>query len=266
MTIDPDSGREGGSFPTEDSPSAPKPLSASGPVSPGGGLGVAIPAAGTGVRMGGARKAFLTLGGEPILLRALRPFLAHPRVISVAIALSQEDVRSPPSWLQALDDRVRLVAGGATRLHSVRAALAALRPGVEVILVHDAARPLVTREIIDRCVAAAEEGEGAVAGWPAVDTMKEVDALGRVLSTPDRDALWRAQTPQAFPRGPLMEAYRRAVEEGVPATDDSALFSRYGGRVRMVKGAAWNLKVTHPEDVEVAELFLRRQKEGSRER
>ena len=266
MTIDPGSGREGGSFPTEGSPSAPEPLTASGPVSPGGGLGVAIPAAGTGVRMGGARKAFLTLAGEPILLRALRPFLAHPRVISIAIALSPEDVRSPPSWLEALDDRVRLVAGGATRLHSVRAALAALRPGIEVILVHDAARPLVTREIIDRCVQAAEEGEGAVAGWPAVDTMKEVDALGRVLSTPDRDTLWRAQTPQAFPRVPLMEAYRRAVEEGVPATDDSALFSRYGGRVRMVKGAAWNLKVTHPEDVEVAELFLRRQEEGRHDR
>jgi 2-C-methyl-D-erythritol 4-phosphate cytidylyltransferase len=262
MTIDPDSGPERGSVSAPERSSA----SAPGPISGGGDLGVAIPAAGTGTRMGGARKAFLTLGGEPILLRALRPFLAHPRVISIAIALSPEDVGSPPSWLQGLDDRVRLVPGGATRLHSVRAALAALRPGVEVILVHDAARPLVTREIIDRCVQAAEEGEGGVAGWPAVDTMKEVDGLGRVLSTPDRDVLWQAQTPQAFPRIPLLEAYRRAVEEGVPATDDSALFSRYGGRVRMVKGAPWNLKVTHPEDVEVAELFLRRQEEQLRDR
>jgi 2-C-methyl-D-erythritol 4-phosphate cytidylyltransferase len=223
-----------------------------------GALGVAIPAAGSGARMGGVGKAFLTLGGAPILLRVLRPFLAHPRVSSVAIALAPHAVESPPQWLQDLDERVRLVPGGATRLHSVRAALAALPPTVEVVLVHDAARPLVTREIIDRCVRVAEGGEGAVAGWPSVDTLKEVGADGRVLSTPDRDALWRAQTPQAFPRGPLLEAYRRAVEEGVPATDDSALFARYGGRVRMVEGSAWNLKVTHPEDVEVAELLLRR--------
>ncbi len=221
-------------------------------------MGVAIPAAGMGARMGGTRKAFLPLGGEPLLLRSLRPFLVHPRVTCLAVALPPEDAGSPPEWLTGVDDRIRLVPGGATRLHSVRAALAALRPGVEIILVHDAARPLVTTEIIDRCIRVAESGEGAVAGWPAVDTMKEVDPDGRVLSTPDRDALWRAQTPQAFPRGPLLEAYRRAVEEGVPATDDSALFARYGGRVRMVRGSPWNLKITHPEDLDVAELLLRR--------
>jgi 2-C-methyl-D-erythritol 4-phosphate cytidylyltransferase len=96
-----------------------------------------------------------------------------------------------------------------------------------------------------------------VAGWPVVDTLKEVETDGRVLSTPDRESLWRAQTPQAFPREALLEAYREAVEEGRAATDDAALFARSGGRVRMVEGAPWNLKVTHPEDVAVAELFLR---------
>ena len=194
--------------------------------------------------MGGARKAFLNLHGEPVLLRTLRPFLSHPRVVSVVVALPPEDVGSPPSWLLNLDDRVRLVPGGTTRLDSVWAALAALEDGVEIVLIHDAARPLVNLEIIDRCVRVAEGGEGAVAGWPAVDTMKVADAAGRVLSTPDRDDLWRAQTPQAFPRTPLMEAYRQAVKEGVPATDDSALFARYGGQVRMVRGAPWNLKVS----------------------
>lgn len=207
--------------------------------------------------MGGERKAFLKLWGEPVLLHTLRTFLSHPRVVSVVVALPPEDAGSPPSWLLNLDDRVRLVPGGTTRLDSVWAALTALEDGIQVVLVHDAARPLVTLEIIDRCVRVAEGGEGAVAGWPVVDTLKAVDASGRVLSTPDREDLWRAQTPQAFPCASLMEAYRRAVEEGVPATDDSALFARYGGRVRMVRGAPWNLKVTHPEDVTVAERFLR---------
>jgi 2-C-methyl-D-erythritol 4-phosphate cytidylyltransferase len=221
-----------------------------------------LPAAGSGARMGGARKAFLTLRGEPVLLWALRPFLAHPQVTSVAIALHPEDVGSPPDWLVDLDPRIRLVAGGATRLHSVRAALVALRSSVDVVMIHDAARPLVTHEIIDRCVQVARSGEGAVAGWPAVDTIKEVDAQGRMLRTPERDALWQAQTPQAFPRGALLEAYQRAVAEDVPATDDSDLFARYGGRVRMVRGASWNLKVTHPEDLHVAELMLRLRQEG----
>jgi 2-C-methyl-D-erythritol 4-phosphate cytidylyltransferase len=222
-----------------------------------GDVGVAIPAAGLGVRMGGRKKAFLELDGVSLLERSLVPFLAHPEVISIAVAVPGEDLGDLPSFLREADDRVRVVAGGQTRLHSVRAALSALRPGVRTVLVHDAARPLVTREIVDRCLRVARTGEGAVAGWPVVDTLKEVEPDGRVLATPDRTSLWQAQTPQAFPREALLEAYRQAVEEGVTATDDAALFARYGGRVRMVEGAPWNLKVTHPEDVPVAEFLLR---------
>jgi len=221
-------------------------------------VGVAIPAAGSGARMGGTKKAFLEIGGRPLLERALRPFLAHPEVVSVGIAVPVEDLGSLPDWLTELDPRIRFVAGGKTRMHSVRAALSALRPEVRTVLVHDAARPLVTREIIDRCLRVARTGEGAVAGWPVVDTLKEVAPDGRVVSTPDRESLWRAQTPQAFPRDALLEAYRQGVEDGAVATDDAALFARSGGRVRMVEGAPWNLKVTHPEDVAVAELFLER--------
>jgi 2-C-methyl-D-erythritol 4-phosphate cytidylyltransferase len=225
---------------------------------PGSGdVGVAVPAAGSGARMGRRRKAYLTLLGEPVLLRALRPFLEHPRVASIAVALPPEDVTDPPAWLPRLDSRLRLVAGGATRLLSVQSALSALDPAVRFVLVHDAARPLVTRAIIDRCLEVARTGSGAAAGWPAVDTLKQTDGDGWVESTPDRDRFWHAQTPQGFPREALVEAYRRAVDDGVAATDDAALFARAGGRVRMVEGAPWNLKVTRPEDLPVAELFLR---------
>lgn len=219
-------------------------------------VGVAVPGAGTGSRMGGIRKPFLELRGEPLLAWALRPFLQHPRVTAVAVALGREDSESPPSWLTHLDPRVRLVAGGATRGDSVRAALDALPGDVDLIAVHDAARPLVTREIIDRCFAEAGEGRGAVAGWPAVDTLKEVDADRRILATPDRARIWHAQTPQVFPRALLVEAYLRAKELGLTDTDDAALVEKIGGEVVMVAGGAGNLKVTRPEDLLLAEFFL----------
>lgn len=218
--------------------------------------GVAIPAAGTGERMGGGGKAFLTLAGEPLLARSLHVFLSLPEVVAVAVALHPDDAEDPPPWLTGLDGRVRVVAGGESRFHSVLAALTSLPDAAEVALVHDAARPLVTREIILRCLEAVREGAGAVAGWPAVDTIKEVDDTGFVTATPDRGRLWQAQTPQAFPRLPLLEAYRRAADAGTGPTDDSAVFQAAGGRVRMVEGSPWNLKVTHPEDLAVAELLL----------
>lgn len=228
------------------------------------------------------RKQYLELAGEPVLLRAVRPFLAHPQVQSVVIALPAEDAEAPPQWLAELmgapaGSRLHVVAGGETREASVRAALRALAddaPGksggaggrggeaLDVVVVHDGARPLVTREIIDRCIAVAETGEGAVAGWPAVDTIKQVEGR-RIIGTPDRRTLWHAQTPQAFPMKMLIDAYRRAEVEAEAgtrdageATDDSALVARYGGSIVMVEGAAGNIKVTRPEDMRIAEVLL----------
>lgn len=220
-------------------------------------VGVAVPAAGLGTRMGGVRKPFLEVAGEPLLLLALRPFLRHPRVTAVVVALGTEDAESPPGWLDQLDERIRLVSGGATRGDSVWAALEALPASVEVVAIHDAARPLVTTEMIDRCLALLTTNRGVVVGWPAVDTLKEVDETGRVLATPRRDRIWHAQTPQVFPRALISEAYRTAREAGVVDTDDSALVERLGGEVVMVPGSARNLKVTRPEDLPVAELLLK---------
>ncbi len=220
-------------------------------------LGVAVPAAGLGTRMGGVRKPFLELAGEPILMWALRPFLQHPRVVAVAVALNEADHAAPPGWLVDSDPRIRVVRGGATRGDSVREALGALPDGVEVVAVHDAARPLVTREIIDRCLAEVRTGRGAVAGWPAVDTLKEVAWGGRIVGTPNRDRIWHAQTPQVFPRELLTRAYREAARDGISDTDDSALVERIGGEVVMVSGSPFNLKITRPEDLPLAEIFLR---------
>jgi 2-C-methyl-D-erythritol 4-phosphate cytidylyltransferase len=205
--------------------------------------------------MGGAKKPFLTLAGEPLLVHSLRPFLARKDVVAVAVAVSPEDVEEAAGWVEALDPRIRVVAGGDTRSDSVAHGVAALPLEVDVILVHDAARPLVTEGAIQRCVAAASAGEGAVAGWPATDTLNEVDASGRIVATPDRDRIWHAQTPQGFPasvlRGALEDAELRAR-----ATDDASLVEAAGTPVRMVEGSADNLKVTRPQDLPVAEVLL----------
>ncbi len=221
-------------------------------------LGVAVPAAGAGRRMGGVRKPFLELGGEPMLLHSLRPFLKHPMVTSVAVALGEEDLRDPPSWLRNQDPRVTLVPGGANRGDSVRAALEALPRSVDLVAIHDAARPLVNEAILDACIQAVGSNRGAVAGWPAVDTLKMVGAENRISRTLARAEVWHAHTPQVFPRDLILRAYRAAAADGVGDTDDAALVERIGGTVVMVAGSPWNLKVTRPEDLALAEFLLGR--------
>lgn len=216
-------------------------------------VGVVIPAAGFGRRMGGARKPLLELSGEPILLHALRPFLAEPRVVKIAIAMTADDVVSPPQWLADLDPRIAIVTGGDTRGASVARALEALPNDVSVIAVHDAARPLVTAETVARCVDLAHAGVGAVAGSPAVDTIKRVDARTFVTGTPDRSTVWHAHTPQVFPADELRAAY---ASGSTAATDDAALVEAAGGRIRMVDDGGTNLKVTRPVDLVLAEAIL----------
>lgn len=216
-----------------------------------------VPAAGSGARMGGVAKAFVPLAGEPLLLHALRPFLARDDVRHAVVALAPAEAAAPPSWLTALDPRVAVVAGGASRAESVRLALEAVPGDVAIVLVHDAARPLVTADIIARTLCAAGDDVGAIAAIPAVDTIQQVDDGGRIVATPDRARLWQAQTPQAFPRRRLADACRSAERDGFDATDEAALFVRYGGTVVVVQGARENLKVTVPSDLACAEALLR---------
>jgi 2-C-methyl-D-erythritol 4-phosphate cytidylyltransferase len=210
-----------------------------------------IVAGGSGTRLGGpVRKQYLRIGGEPVLLRAVRPFLAHPRIASVVVVLPAEDVADPPRWLADLP--VRIVAGGAERGDSVLAGLQAVAGDVHRVLVHDGARPFVSADVIDRVL---DADGGAIAAVPVTDTIQRVDADGVIVDTPDRSTLWQAQTPQGFPRAALLDAYLRARADGLTLTDDAAVFACYAGPVRVVMGAHRNLKVTRPEDLPIAEAI-----------
>jgi 2-C-methyl-D-erythritol 4-phosphate cytidylyltransferase len=222
-------------------------------------IGVLIAAGGRGERAGaGEPKQFRPIAGIPMLLRAVRPFAQHPRVRQIVIALPEAFVASPPAWLAGLlGRRLKTVAGGATRTASVRAALEALDPACSIVLVHDAARPFVSYEEIAAVVSAAARGVGALAALPVADTLKRRSPDGTVTCTVPRDDLWRALTPQGFPRALLAEAYRRVADDSC-ATDDAALVEAMGQPVVLVPGRATNFKVTTPDDFTVAEALARR--------
>jgi 2-C-methyl-D-erythritol 4-phosphate cytidylyltransferase len=218
-------------------------------------VAVVIPAGGAGRRMGGAYKPLLMLRDRPVLAHTLQPFLDRSDVSAVVIAVPHDLLAAAPQWLRDID-RVRLVAGGAERGDSVRNALAAVPDDADIVLVHDAARPLVSPAVIERCVHAAAEGRSVIAAMRLVDTIKDVDEGGRIEGTLDRRRLWAAQTPQAFPLTVLRDAYARALAERVSATDDAALVTRFGGTVTVVEGAPENVKITAPADLAIAEALL----------
>jgi 2-C-methyl-D-erythritol 4-phosphate cytidylyltransferase len=175
----------------------------------------------------------------------------------VVVALPSTHAAAPPQWLGLLaGEALSLVAGGAKRSDSVRSALAALRDECTIALVHDAARPFVERATIDAVIRAARSGDGAVAAVPITDTLKLADASdGWISGTVPREHLWRAQTPQAFPRDVLERAHRTAAE---PASDDSVLVERLGHPVRLVPDSSRNFKVTTADDLLFAELWAAR--------
>jgi 2-C-methyl-D-erythritol 4-phosphate cytidylyltransferase len=222
-------------------------------------IAAVVVAGGAGSRFSaadGVRKQYRLLAGVPVLAWSLEAFLGHPAIVRTVVVLPPDDASEPPDWLAAFP--VARVAGGEMRGDSVRHGLAALAPGeVDIVLVHDGARPLVSRALIDRVIAAA--GEGAVIpGLPISDTVKQVDEHERVLGTLDRTRLRGVQTPQAFPLETLLLVHERAVAESVRVTDDAALFERYGLSVRVIDGDPTNLKVTTPLDLEIAEALAQR--------
>jgi len=221
-------------------------------------VGVVIVAAGSGSRAGGNElKQFRWVGGKPMLLHSVQTFQQRPDVAMVVCVLPKAFVGDPPPWLFQCDtDRLLLSVGGRERTESVANGLEDLPDEVDIVLVHDAARPFVSAAMVDRVIAEARRGHGVVAALPVVDTLKEVDDELHVLRTVERTRLWRAQTPQGFPRDLIEQAHSRARAEGVGATDDAALFERLGLPVTVVRGSERAMKITDEEDFARAEALF----------
>lgn len=228
---------------------------------------VILPAAGIGTRMaaasGGAPKQFLALGGVPILIHSLRAFLAVPRVNAVYVAVREPEQARLRELLgeYGLLDKIRVVAGGDSRQDSVANALVALPSEAEddVVLVHDAVRPLIDPATIERTIEAIAKHGAAIVAMPAVDTIKQVERTADgalITATIPRELIVHAQTPQGA-RVPLMRrAFAEAQRDEFVGTDEASLLERAGVPVHVVPGSGRNLKVTQPGDLEIAEFYL----------
>lgn len=222
-----------------------------------------IPAAGRGERLGpGVPKALRPLSGTPMLVHAIRA-VAVSRQVDLVVVAAPDDALAVVSATvadHAFPAEVLVVAGGPTRQDSVARALLALPDDVDVVLVHDAARPLVPAELVTAVVAAVRAGHGAVVpGLPVVDTVKQVDDAGQVEATVDRSVLRAVQTPQGFARDVLQRAHA-AADLDLVATDDAGLVERMGLPVHVVPGHEEAFKVTRPFDLVVAEAVLARRR------
>ena len=236
---------------------------------------VILPAAGLGTRMApmvapgkksAPSKQFTELAGTPILIHTLRKFAAVPQVSEIWVALRQSEIAGFRARLQqeapdVLAKKVEFVEGGEHRQESVANALRAISAaGDDIVLVHDAVRPLVTSEIIEDVLQAAAKNGAAIAGLPAVDTVKQVERKpeGAVIHTTiPRASVVLAQTPQGFRYGLLRKAFDDASADGFLGTDEASLLERAGIPVAVVMGSPRNLKITAPADMELAEFYLK---------
>ena len=220
-------------------------------------VGVVIVAAGSGTRTGTRElKQFRWVGDKPMLLHSVQAFHRRADVALVVAVLPRSHAGDPPPWLFQCDvDRLLVSVGGRERMESVWSGIEDMPDEAGIVVIHDAARPLVTDATIAAVIAEARAGRGAIAALPVVDTLKEVDANGRIVRTVDRTNLWRAQTPQAFPRAMIEQAHLEAQRRGLVATDDAALCEQLGFEVVVVRGSERALKVTEEGDFRRAELL-----------
>lgn len=228
-----------------------------------------LPAAGLGTRMGTEKpKQFLELDGLPLVIFTLRRLAACPAIGEFWIATRAEDAVALAERVggERLGRPVRVVRGGESRQESVANALAEIVPETELVLVHDAVRPLVTREQIERVIAEARARGAAILGIPAIDTVKEVkrgslpEDVALITATIPRERIVLAQTPQVFSCALLKEAFARAAQDGATASDEAALVERLGHTVHVVLGSERNLKITRPADMELAQFYLEQER------
>ena len=217
--------------------------------------GAVIVAAGSASRMGGIDKVMANLGGEPMILRTVRAFQNCDAITSIVIVTREDLIRSISGLCRDMGKVVAVVAGGSSRQESVHLGLNALPKGMKLAAVHDGARPLISWQVIDRVVRAANTYGAAAPAIPVKDTIKVVSG-GLVKETPDRSTLMAVQTPQVFDFDLLRGALKKAEEDGAAVTDDCSAVERTGMRIKIVEGDERNLKVTTPMDLKIAELLL----------
>jgi 2-C-methyl-D-erythritol 4-phosphate cytidylyltransferase/2-C-methyl-D-erythritol 2,4-cyclodiphosphate synthase len=209
--------------------------------------------------MGGPPKQYAPLGGQPLLARALAGFVAHPGIDQISVVIHPDDALHYRTATEALAHRLAPpIHGGGTRQESVRLGLEALAGAApSLVLIHDAARPFVGRDVICRVIDALSRHAGAIAAEPVTDTLKRASSSGTIAGTVDRTGLWRAQTPQGFRFAPILAAHRRAASEGrADFTDDASLAEWAGLEVALVQGSSRNMKITHAEDLAMAERLI----------
>lgn len=228
---------------------------------------VLIPAAGAGRRMGaGTNKQYMELADRPILARTVEAFEQHPLIDSIIIIVPPAEIPYCKEEIVARGNFCKVtavVAGGAERQDSVYCGLLACgADDDDLILIHDGARPLVSREIIDRVIESAQQHGACLAAVPVKDTIKVVQDCS-VTVTPDRATLWQAQTPQGFRYNLIRAAHDQAARLGLQGTDDAQLAELAGYKVRVVQGDYRNLKITTPDDLSVAERLLAGEKTGT---
>ena len=217
-----------------------------------------IVAAGSGVRLGsGAPKAFVKIAGRTMLSYSLATVRQVSAIGEVVITVPEGFENAARAEIEAagLGLPVKITPGGIERQDSVRIALGLTSSESELVIVHDAARPLTTREIFEACLDAAARAGGAIAAIPVADTLKRV-ADSAITATVARAGLWQAQTPQAFRRALLVAAHQCAVTEGIVATDDADLVERIGARVEVVEMTTANIKVTTKSDLAIVEAII----------
>jgi 2-C-methyl-D-erythritol 4-phosphate cytidylyltransferase len=228
-------------------------------------IAAVVPAAGLGTRMGAdVPKQFHELDGVPLIIFTLRRLAACAAITEFLIATRVDDVVSLEDRVAraALGKPARVVHGGDTRHQSVANALAQVDPSTEIVVVHDAVRPLVTREQLDRVIREARARGAAILGIPAIDTVKEVKRaslpadVALISATIPRERIVLAQTPQAFSYSLLRDAFRKAEQDGVTASDEAAIVERFGHDVFVVLGSERNLKITRPADMDLARFYL----------
>jgi 2-C-methyl-D-erythritol 4-phosphate cytidylyltransferase len=228
-----------------------------------------LPAAGLGTRMGAETpKQFLELDGTPLVIHSVRRIAACPLVTEIIVATRADVVESLQQRLHAekFTQPVRVVRGGDSRQESVALALREVSNDTEIVLVHDAVRPFVTREQITRVIEEARRCEAAILGIPAMDTVKEVkraslpEDVALIIGTIPRERVVLAQTPQAFSTKLLKEAFARAQADGVTASDEAGLVERLGHDVHVVLGSERNIKITKPADMDLARFYLEQER------